>query len=188
MAEPQLQPALAAEIARQIANPEPAASSEIFKRAMTSVPIRMQSVMADSLASSQLGARVLLDAIEQGLASARLLQSPVLEQKLLATGLDGVGEDIGRLTSASNIILPKVSLRQGTPPPLHGSRPLHPREQGPPLQPPHHPADQRLLDRHRYRCHNRCTRSTLARRGSQSGRSLSLFMCVCTIWSISGTR
>jgi putative heme-binding domain-containing protein len=61
-------------------------------------PARVATVIAQQLANSDEGTKLLMDAVEQGTASARLLQDPVVEQRLQSFRLQAIDERLARLT------------------------------------------------------------------------------------------
>ncbi len=66
--------------------------------ALPSAPARLQTAIAAGLAGSKEGAAKLLDAVQAGKASARLLQEKAVETPLTSGGLPGVKERLAKLT------------------------------------------------------------------------------------------
>jgi len=66
---------------------------------MRSVPSRLQSVIAQSLAVDQSGANVLIDLVSKGHASPHLLTEQVTRQRLSALNNPGLESEIVKLTS-----------------------------------------------------------------------------------------
>jgi len=100
LADPAVGPALQLEIARGIASDDPFLLIELASSVRQRVPSRVQQAVALDMASSLAGAQVLLELVERGTASARLLQSPTVQLRMKATSLPGVAATIDRLTAA----------------------------------------------------------------------------------------
>ena len=66
---------------------------------LKTAPAVLQTAIAEGLASSREGAEVLLGAVEQGKASARLLQERGVEGRLKGTKLAGIEQRIAKLTA-----------------------------------------------------------------------------------------
>ncbi len=98
-----ISPPLQLEIAEAIANPHEVPANQqlvdLALRTMQTSPTRVQQQLADGLASDPTGGDVLLDLIERGAASARLLQRATLREKLLATGKTSTQDRVTALTS-----------------------------------------------------------------------------------------
>jgi putative heme-binding domain-containing protein len=84
----------------------PEAHAELLK-ALESSPAAMQKVIALGLAGSQQGARVLLDAVAAGKASARLLVEQPIETRLRQTNVPQLARTLAKLTRG----LPKADER-----------------------------------------------------------------------------
>jgi putative heme-binding domain-containing protein len=67
-------------------------------RSLPAAPERLQRMIAASLASTPAGAKALLDAVESGKASARLLQDQAIVTRVLASNLPKANERIAALT------------------------------------------------------------------------------------------
>ena len=77
---------------------QPDARAELAKT-LPAAPARLQSAIAFGLAGSPDGAKLLLDAIETGKASARLLQERPVEFRLNQSKLPGLKERVAKLTA-----------------------------------------------------------------------------------------
>ena len=84
----------------------PEAHAELVK-ALESSPAAMQKVIALGLAGSQQGAKVLLDAVAAGKASARLLTEQPIEARLRQTNVPDLAKTLAKLTRG----LPKADER-----------------------------------------------------------------------------
>jgi putative heme-binding domain-containing protein len=103
-----IRPPLQLEIAHAIVDGDAAKLVELVQETMKTSPMRLQQKLAEGLASSKVGSTLLLDLIEQGITSARLLQSNSLRQKLLATDQSTTAKRIEKLTAnlpAANVQL-----------------------------------------------------------------------------------
>ncbi len=76
---------------------KPEAFEQLVK-AFASVPAKLQKTIASDLASSPAGAKILLDTIAAGKASARLLQERAVEVRLTNSKLPNVKERVAQLT------------------------------------------------------------------------------------------
>jgi putative heme-binding domain-containing protein len=76
---------------------KPAAQEQLFK-ALPTAPARLQTAIAAGLAGSKDGAVKLLDAVEAGKASARLLQEKAVEAPLASIDIPGVKDRLAKLT------------------------------------------------------------------------------------------
>lgn len=81
-----------------IATPEQTAPAATFKTVFQRVSSGLQQAVAFELASHRTGAELLLQLVEQGAASPRLLQNPTLQSRLKGTDTPRVEEQIARLT------------------------------------------------------------------------------------------
>lgn len=79
-----LPPALRTQVAGAIAAGEPTKLQESLVAAFHALPRRGQAELAQALAADRAGAAALLELVEQGKASARLLRRPALRQSLAA--------------------------------------------------------------------------------------------------------
>ena len=86
-------------ITAAIADGDSAQLDELVQQTMKTSPTRVQQKLADGLAASPVGSKMLLDLIERGITSASLLQSPSLRQKLLATDQQTTKLRIEKLTA-----------------------------------------------------------------------------------------
>jgi putative heme-binding domain-containing protein len=84
----------------------PEAHAELIK-ALETTPANMQKVIALGLAGSQQGAKVLLDAVAAGKASARLLVEQPIEARLRQTNVPDLAKTLAKLTRG----LPKADER-----------------------------------------------------------------------------
>ncbi|MCS5629941.1 MAG: FG-GAP-like repeat-containing protein [Pirellulaceae bacterium] len=73
-------------------------SKAILSKVMRTVPTRLQRQLAELLASTAAGGEVLLELVENGKASARLLQNELLVRTLVATKLESAAERVEVLT------------------------------------------------------------------------------------------
>lgn len=73
-------------------------SKVILSKVMRTVPTRLQRQLAELLASTAAGGEVLLGLVENGKASARLLQNELLVRTLVATRLESAAERVEVLT------------------------------------------------------------------------------------------
>ena len=73
-------------------------SKMILSKVMRTVPTRLQRQLAELLASTSVGGEVLLGLVENGNASARLLQNELLVRTLVATKLENAVERVDILT------------------------------------------------------------------------------------------
>jgi putative membrane-bound dehydrogenase-like protein len=85
----------AAKLLAQANQPETQAQ---LLQALPAAPARLQTAIAAGLASSPAGAGKLLDAVEAGKASARLLQERAVEAPLTASNIPGVKDRLAKLT------------------------------------------------------------------------------------------
>ncbi|HJN13540.1 MAG TPA: PVC-type heme-binding CxxCH protein [Pirellulaceae bacterium] len=99
LGEAGVNPPLQLTIADAIVDRDSAKLDEFVQQTMKTSPMRVQQKLADGLAASPVGSGVLLDLIERGIASARLLQSASLRQKLLATDRPTMALRIEQLTA-----------------------------------------------------------------------------------------
>ena len=67
-------------------------------QALPAAPARLQNSIAAALAGSRAGAEKLLDAVETGKASARLLQEKAVETPLTTSEIPGVKDRLAKLT------------------------------------------------------------------------------------------
>jgi putative heme-binding domain-containing protein len=77
---------------------QPQTQTELLK-ILPAVPARLQTAIAVGLAASPAGAEKLLDAVQTGKASARLLQDPAIKPRLEATRLPRLKERLAELTA-----------------------------------------------------------------------------------------
>src|SRR5262249_14107787 len=75
----------------------PATFDHLLK-GLTAAPARLQTVIAESLASTQGGADKLLEAVAAGKASARLLRERSVEVQLNNSKLPGLADRVAKLT------------------------------------------------------------------------------------------
>jgi putative heme-binding domain-containing protein len=89
---------LRAQLAGLLANTGLPAARQLLVQALATAPAPVQSAIALALASSREGAEQLLQMVEAGKASARLLQEPALRQRLTQTHLPDLEKRLQRLT------------------------------------------------------------------------------------------
>jgi putative heme-binding domain-containing protein len=77
---------------------QPPTQAELLK-ALPAVPARLQTAIAVGLAGSTAGAEKLLDAVQTGKASARLLQDPAVAPRLKAARVPKLDERLAELTA-----------------------------------------------------------------------------------------
>ena len=82
-----------------IADPNQVAPAATLKTVFQRVSGGLQQAVATELASSRAGAELLLQLVEQGAASARLLQNPTIQSRLQGTPTPQIEQQIARLTS-----------------------------------------------------------------------------------------
>lgn len=99
LGEEGINPPLQLAIAGAIVDGSAAQLVAAIRETMKSSPTRVQQKLADGLASDPVGNDLLLDMIERGVASARLLRSEALRQKLLATGEPATTARVEKLTA-----------------------------------------------------------------------------------------
>jgi putative heme-binding domain-containing protein len=85
----------AAKLLAQANKPETQAQ---LLQALPAAPARLQTTIAAGLAGSPAGAAKLLDAVEAGKASARLLQERAVEAPLTASNIPGLNDRLAKLT------------------------------------------------------------------------------------------
>src|SRR5262249_3058232 len=76
---------LRADCARALAESSQLAGNEIVAGALTNAPHSLQTQLALALASNTKGAEALLDSVEHGKASPRLLQNRTIKDRLVAS-------------------------------------------------------------------------------------------------------
>ena len=86
-------------VAKSFVDPTEHSRREVLSHVMRSVPAKLQEKIAAKLAESPEGAAALLELVEIGHASPRLLIRPNITQKLLAAGPDQINERIKKLTA-----------------------------------------------------------------------------------------
>ena len=84
--------------AKQLAQANKPETQAQLLAALPSAPARLQTVIAAGLAGSKEGAAKLLEAVETGKASARLLQEKAVESPLTANDLPGLKDRLAKLT------------------------------------------------------------------------------------------
>jgi putative heme-binding domain-containing protein len=92
-------PATRSSICRLIAERDPKKTTETLANVMRSVPSRLQSMIAQSLAVDQGSAKVLINLVNKGHASPRLLTEQATRQRLSALKNPGLESEIAKLTS-----------------------------------------------------------------------------------------
>jgi len=97
------EPAIAGDLRRRIAlvvkNRDPEQLGKTLSEVVRSVPQRQQSALAESLAGDETGATALLDLVASGHASARLLQSQSVRQRLSAIRSENIGRRVEELSA-----------------------------------------------------------------------------------------
>ncbi len=87
-------------ICRLVAQHDAPDASKLLAQAMQTLPTRLQSDLAETLAASRPGGETLLELIEQETAPARLLRTEAIRQKLLAARPTNVQKRIEQLTAS----------------------------------------------------------------------------------------
>lgn len=99
LGESGISPPLQLAISRAIVAGEAGPLVDALRKTMQTAPTRVQQRLADGLSADPAGSDLLLDLIERGVASARLLQTASLRQKLLASGRPGTKSRVEQLTA-----------------------------------------------------------------------------------------
>lgn len=97
-ADPEVPPALREGVAQALGELNSDAGRAELVTALSAAPRQLQRALALALAGRAAGAAALLKAVEEGKASARLLQEPAVREKLKASGAADVNDRVERLT------------------------------------------------------------------------------------------
>lgn len=92
-------PALRTEMATRVVQSTTDLDEKALVRIMQFAPLRQQRQVADALAATAVGGDSLVKLVERGQAAARLLQDPVIRQKLNALGQDSLARRMDSLTA-----------------------------------------------------------------------------------------
>ena len=96
--DPQVPPALREGVAQALGDLNTDAGRAELLTALSAAPRQLQRSLALALAARPAGAAALLQAVEDGKASARLLQEPAIRERLKAAGGADVDQRVERLT------------------------------------------------------------------------------------------
>jgi putative heme-binding domain-containing protein len=114
--EPSIPAAMRDKLARAVVEREPAALQTVLADAVRTVPQRLQTVLAENLASDKAGAEILLKLVQDGHAAPRLLLRRTVREKLLALKLADGEQRIEALTanlpSENEALLQLIAARQ----------------------------------------------------------------------------
>ncbi|MCH7988059.1 MAG: HEAT repeat domain-containing protein, partial [Planctomycetes bacterium] len=99
LGDPSVSDNLRLRISRAYVKRDPQSLRLLLGEAIRTTPRSLQVVLAENLSGDNSGAELLLDLIEEGHASTRLLQNPTIKARLLALKIPKAEERIKQLTS-----------------------------------------------------------------------------------------